>query len=71
MERTWHEQTLYPKDEHEMKAVFAALMERGGILITTLLGADGKVHSQQRKAKNLTDHVEACARMVDVLLMRA
>lgn len=69
MERMWREQTLYARDVPGMRAGLTTLMEREDILMT-FLDKEGNMNSRISNAKVLTDHIETCARDVDVVLVR-
>lgn len=69
MERMWSEQKLYARDVPGMRAALTTLMEREDILVT-FPDQECKIISRSSKAEALTDHIEACARDVNVVLVR-
>ena len=67
LEKLWSEQTLYPTDAQRRKVALAALMAREDIFVT-LRNVEGGIHFRSGKAKELTDHIEQCAKEVKVEL---
>lgn len=65
----WREQKLYARDVLGMEAALTTLMEREDILVT-FPDEEGDINPRISKAKGMTDHIEACARAVDVVLVR-